>query len=283
MNIRGTIASLACAGTVLATACAVTDYDLITDNDQVSNGKGTGIVNTNGTAFIRNKNFVAMQWPDGTDNLLQYVDQTASGDRTITTYNNFSTGDEPIFAENLYCSPERQGCAIATADDPEVGDVDPFDYRLNPNCSGARSLSILMDSGRYYGECGRVVPSLGDRLSLLYMGTPMSRRGVAGLAWTLTPRTTTVHLDNLAGDRTLLPLTGEVGLTMLGNGTRRTTVDLTNPALKAMGDAFANWAQTRASHGNEIVVTYNGIEFRKTFGLVKEPGKKIRGFLNATY
>ena len=42
-----------CVMLSLGVGCAITNYELITDNDQVSNGQGSGVVNTNGKAHIR--------------------------------------------------------------------------------------------------------------------------------------------------------------------------------------------------------------------------------------
>lgn len=271
-----------CAVLSLGVGCALTDYDLITDNDQVSNGQGTGVVNTNGKAYVKQSSQVATLWPDGADNYTWFVDQSAGGDRVLTTYNNFSTA-YPIFADDLYCSPDRQGCAITTADDPQSGDADPFDYRLNLNCNGVRSLSILLGTTRYYGECGRSIASLNDRMSMLFQGRATSKWGLAGLAWDMTPANSTFVLDNMAGNRSLVPMTGAASMTVVGNGMRNGVIDATNPALKAMGDYAANWAQNFSSHRNQVVFTYNGIEFKKEFGMVKDPAKAIRSFMNAKF
>lgn len=271
-----------CAVLSLGLGCAITNYSLITDNDQVSNGQGTGVVNTNGKALVKQSSQVATLWPDGADNMTWFVDQGASGDRTLTTYNNFSTG-YPIFPDDLYCSPDRQGCALVTAPDPEVGDVDIFDYSWNSSCAGSRSLSVLLSTSRYYGECGRAVPSLNDRLSMLYQGRSASKWGLAGLRWDMTPANSSVVLDNLAGNRTLVPMTGAMSVLIVGNGMRNGIIDASNPALKAMGDYTANWAQNFASHQNQITFTYNGIEFKQNFGLVSDPAKAIRSFTNAKF
>ena len=77
----------------LGHGCAVTDYKLMTDNDLVHQS-GSGVVNTQGPAHFGKSNFITM-WPDGTDELIHMVDQKANGDRTLTTYNNFTTGDDP--------------------------------------------------------------------------------------------------------------------------------------------------------------------------------------------
>lgn len=269
--------------TALAAGCAITNYELITDNDQVSNGNGSGVVNTNGKALIRQSSLVATQWPDGTDVSVCFVDQRANGDRTLTTYNNFSTGDDPIFQSDLYCSPDRQGCAIFTSDDPEVGDIDIFDYSFNTECSGARSISDLISTSRYYGECGRLVPSLEDRLSLLYQAQHATWRGVEALSWSVSPANLTIVLDNLEGGRARIPLTGEARVIALAGGERHAVLDLSNPALRATGNAYADWALTQARHENEVTFTYAGLEFRKRFGIVRDPGKTIRNLVNARY
>lgn len=271
-----------CAVLSLGVGCALTNYALITDNDQVSNGQGTGVVNTNGKALVKQSSQVATLWPDGADNSVWFVDQGASGDRVLTTYNNFSSA-YPIFSDDLYCSPDRQGCAMITAQDPEIGDADIFDYSWNSNCSGSRSLSVLLSTSRYYGECGRAVPSLNDRLSMLYQGRATSKWGLAGLRWDMTPANSTVVLDNLAGNRTLIPMTGAMSLVVVGNGMHNAILDASNPALKAMGDYAANWAQNYSSHQNQISFTYNGIEFKQSFGFVSDPAKAIRSFTNAKF
>ena len=123
-----------CLVLAMGVGCAITNYSLITDNDQVSNGQGSGVVNTNGKAKMTSQQ-VATIWPDGSDELFSFIDQKADGTAVITTYNNFSTGGDPTFHSDLYCNTAWNGCAIWTAPDDNVGDI--FDGTFNANCAGA--------------------------------------------------------------------------------------------------------------------------------------------------
>lgn len=269
-----------CALLTTGVGCAITNYELITDNDQVSNGQGTGVVNTNGKAMIKQSSQVALIWPDGADTTVWFVDQAANGDRTLSTYNNFSAA-YPIFQDDLYCSPDRQGCAIVTASDPEVGDVDIYDYSYNPNCSGARSVYYLTGTTRYYGECGRAL-ALTDRLSLLNQGRLVSKNGAAALQWTATPMNTTVTLNNKAGVQQLLPMAGSFSLTMVPNGTRQTTIDVNNPMNKVLMNSAADFMANYGSQVNEISVVYNGIEIKRSFGRT-EGSNSLRNLSNRKF
>lgn len=270
-----------CALLTTGVGCALSNYELITDNDQVSNGQGSGVVNTNGKALVRQSSQVALGWPDGTDNAVWFVDQAANGDRTLSTYNNFSTGSDPIFPDDLYCSPERQGCAIVTSSDPEVGDVDIYDYSYNPNCAGARSVYYLTSTTRYYGECGRAL-ALTDRLSLLNQGRLVSKNGVAGLQWAATPMNTTVTLNNKAGVQQLLPMAGSFSITMIPNGQRQTIIDLNNPMNKVLFNSAADFMSNYGSSVNEISFVYNGIEIKRSFGRT-EDSNSLRNLSNRKF
>lgn len=242
------------------TGCALTNYSLITDNDQVSNGNGSGVVNTNGKALVLLKNFVATEYPDGTDQLFSMVDQKANGDRTITTYNNFSTGDEPVFRDDLYCNPDWQGCAIFTAPDPEEGDVDPFDGALNVNCTGARSLAYLWNTARnYYGECGRAPLALTDRLALANMGRLGTFGGREGLFYSVDRRNTRLHLDNNAGSVVEIPLTGDLSVVAFAGARNHLRVDATNPLLGNVGRRVADFLEDHGTGTTTVTLTYNGI------------------------
>lgn len=254
-----------CALLTTGVGCAITNYELITDNDQVSNGPGAFVVNTNGKALVKQSSQVGLIWPDGVDNAVWFVDQAANGDRSLATYNNFSTSTIGALPDDLYCSPERQGCAIVTANDPEVGDVDIYDYSYNPNCAGARSVYYLTATTRYYGECGRAL-ALTDRLSLLNQGRLVSKNGAAALQWAATPMNTTVTLNNKAGVQQLLPMAGSFSFTMIPNGQRQTLVDLNNPMNKVLLNGAADFMANYGSSVNEVSFVYNGIEIKRSFG-----------------
>jgi hypothetical protein len=240
--------------------CAITDYGVITDNDQ-SNGQG-GIVNTQGKAHIRETSQIATIWPDGTDELFTFIDQSADSTATLTTYNNFSTGGEPTFHDDLYCNPDWSGCSIFSAMDNN--DANLFDGRSNANCSGARSLSLLLGTGRYYGECGRSNAriSVEDKVTLLHSAVKAERFGITGLVWNANGANTVVTARNLeTGATYFVPLVG-VGVEhfFADHGNRAiTSLDdpMLGPALLSMAGMFGDELN---SEGMEVTVNFNGVE-----------------------
>jgi hypothetical protein len=241
--------------------CAITNYGLIVDNDQKrTDGNGSLIVNTNGKAHYGKVGVLTM-WPDGTDELLQFIDQKPNGDRTLTTYNNFSTGDEPALSSNLYCNPDWNGCAIFTAPDPQVGDVDEFDGQLNANCSGARSLLILLSTGRYYGECGRKAAklSLDDKFTLVSRGTVATMRNIEGLLWRWDATNTTIRLQNEEGLSVLLPLWGRGSLWTTIGGRYPLVLDATHAMLGHTMTRYAEWLDTQATHRTTAEICHHGV------------------------
>ena len=66
-----------CLLLVAGFGCAITNYGIITDNDQVSNGQGSGVVDTKGKAKLFESSQIATIWPDGTDELFSMIDQKA--------------------------------------------------------------------------------------------------------------------------------------------------------------------------------------------------------------
>jgi hypothetical protein len=271
-----------CLVLAMGVGCAITNYELIVDNDQVLNGQGSGVINTNGKAKLTSAQ-VATIWPDGTDELFSMVDQKSNGDRTLTTYNNFSTGDDPTFLDDFYCNPDWQGCSIFTAPDPEVGDADPFDGTTNVNCFGARSLSVLLSTTRYYGECGRAKISLSDRLAMMNMGRIASRAGGEGLLFDINRNNTTLVVDNNAGVATSLPLTGDYNMFAMVGGKKRLALDMTNPLAANVGRAFADFLRTYGTNNTTITVTYNGISTSWQTGGEVMNSSNVLGFVNRKY
>lgn len=237
--------------------CALTDYEVITDNDQLLNQASSGIVNTQGKAHIIETQ-VATLWTDGSDELIWFADQKANGDQVITTYNNYSSTAGPTFHDDTYCNPDWQGCALTTAQNPYVGDADMFDYSLNINCSGVRSLSLLLSTTRYYGECGRVEMALQDRISLLNMGRFGRAIGTEGLFYDLNRSNLSITLDNNAGFVTSLPVNADSVLFMAPQS-RKAVLDMTNPMLASMGRSYADFLANNATHSTTLTATYNGI------------------------
>lgn len=268
-----------CALLTTGVGCALTNYELITDNDIIGNNQGAVVVNTNGKAFVRQSSQIGTIFPDGVETSAWFVDQNASGDRTLTTYFNLAT-TAVQFSDELYCTPERQGCALVTAQDPEVGDVDIYDYTFNPNCQGIRSIYYLLGTTRYYGECGRAI-ALTDRISLLNQGKLVSRNGAAAMRWTATPMNTTITLNNLAGMQQLLPMAGSVSFEMKPKG-NQLAVDLTNPMTKVTMNAAADFMSNYGSDVNQVSFQYNGIEIKRSFGRTAD-ANSLRQLSNRKY
>ena len=217
-----------CFCLMIGVGCAITDYDIITDNDQGSGSDpAQGIVNTNGKAKITPSVQIASHYSDGNDETFSMVDQKADGTATLTTYNNFSTGDGSVFHDDLYCNPDWNGCAIWTF--PDDNDANLFDGVYNRNCSGARSVCLLISTSRYYGECGRFglgnkmdLASKMDLLNTFELGKIGSRQA---LIKSITPQNLTIVLEK-NGDVFNVPLFGGYEISLLPD--RKLYVDATN-------------------------------------------------------
>lgn len=243
---------------VMGWGCAITNYSLITDNDV------DGVVNTAGKAYVRDSGFfVATIWPDGNDNILNFVDQKVNGDRSLSTSNFFTTGTDSPFKDDLYCSSDWAGCAVTTSNDPEVGDVDDYDYTFNTHCSGARSMSLLLSTSRYYGECGRA--QISDRslklISLANEMTPVQYRGATWLRGTLSALNTSIVLDNQNGSIYSLPVTSQISV-LANLGQRRLLVDMTNPNNRNLAQTAINWNNAHPGPGVHATITVNGNDFQ---------------------
>ncbi len=249
----------------MGAGCALTDYSLITDDDQLSNpnltsAAHTNIVNTAGKSYVRQSLQVATLYPDGADNLIWFVDQKTNGDRTLDTSNFFTSLTAPSpFKDDLYCSPDWSGCSIATSDDPEIGDVDDYDYAFHPSCSGARSLALLVSTTRYYGECGRA--DMHDRsATMLSLASEMKPGQLYGTYWlrtTLTAMNTSIVLNNRVGDTFSVPISSQVGVSV-NFGTRKLLLDMTNPNNRSMAQSVLDWNAAHPGPALDATVTING-------------------------
>ncbi|ANM28946.1 hypothetical protein ABI59_03990 [Acidobacteria bacterium Mor1] len=243
--------------------CAITNYALITDNNQTSAGGGAGeIRDTFGKAKLVHASQWATSQADGIDELLNFVNQLSDGSQTLYTHNNFSVAGDATFSDDLYCSPETKGCAAVVAKDADPTDPneDPFLSRLNDECPGARSLSLSLSTGRYYGECGRTGTwSLQDKLSMYNMGEMGEMFGRDVLMYNLNASNFDVRLNNNAGIVTSLPVSGEATAALSLNGQINGLLDASNPLLGNMLLNYAAWLQTNGGEMTTITVTYNGI------------------------
>ena len=80
-----------------AVGCALTDYPVITDEDQTFKVIGTHIVNTAGESYIKQKVQIALVKPGGTTvETVWYTNQDGSGNQTI--YNRMNVGNISDFS-----------------------------------------------------------------------------------------------------------------------------------------------------------------------------------------
>jgi hypothetical protein len=145
-------ATLIVALVATAFGCAITNYPIITDD----RGDFSGIVRTGHKAYVVPTGQVATIYSDGSDELFTLVYQNQYGDQKLYTFNNFDPTAAVSFLDQTYCDWRYEGCEITRAWNPhqDNGQDDPFDYEFFPECSGARSLSALVDQGSRLGECG---------------------------------------------------------------------------------------------------------------------------------
>jgi hypothetical protein len=244
-----------CAALMMGFGCAITNYDLIV------NEYSGEVINTNGKARILSGQ-VASTYADGSDNCQWYVDQKANGDRTLTNYNYFTPPDAlSPFVSDLFCTPEWNGCSMVTADDPQLNDVDIFDFSFNANCDGVRSLYYVLSTTRYYGECGRGArPALTDRLDFLATGQVGQFAGQTGLWFNLNRNNTTITLDNKAGFTTALNFNSSIRL-WANPAQKNFAIMMDSPMLSGDQRRYADFLANHATAQTLATITYNGVSW----------------------
>jgi hypothetical protein len=266
-----------CIVLAVGVGCAITDYETILDNDQISpkSGSGSGskapkvskkicnqcIVDTKGKAHIDESSQVAFSdGSGGWDETLWMVDQKKDGSRKMITYNNHSDSSGPTFHDDLYCDTSFNGCAIWVATDPpgELGNA-AFDGTADVNCRGFSSLSFLTSTSRYYGECGKAKFDLASRLQMANLGIYGNAFGMEGLFYTFDYANTTITLDNTEGFITTLPMTANVVAFAGPSGDGRAVADFSDPSLSRLARTYADFVGTHATQETLMTVTYNGV------------------------
>lgn len=193
------LVSAAVVALVLA-GCAVTDYPIITD----TRGDYSGVIRTGHKAYIVPTSSVATLYADGSDELFSMVFQSQYGDQKIYTFNNFDPTGTVLFLDQTYCDWRYEGCEIVRATNPANNAIDqPFDYEFFPNCSGARSLSMLATFSTRIGECG-------DGLFMAHKQDLFTEfANLPTTSW----RGETAYLVPISAANTAITLTGHRGLT----------------------------------------------------------------------
>ncbi|GAB4223651.1 MAG: hypothetical protein Kow0062_24220 [Acidobacteriota bacterium] len=207
--MRNLVYAVALLALVVSVGCAVTDYPFVVD----SRGDFDGLVRTAHKAYIVPSAQVATIYADGSDELFSMVLQNQYGDQTLYTFNNFDPTGSVLFLDQTYCDWKYDGCEIVRAWNPRQND-EPFDYEFFGDCSGARSLSLLVDYESRIGECGDNIfagdPQAKARL-FANLDTTTWRGGTAYLM-PLRPNNFWVTLTDPAGDTTWMPIYGEYNL-----------------------------------------------------------------------
>jgi hypothetical protein len=194
---------------VATMGCAITNYPIITDD----RGDYSGIIRTAHKAYVQPSAQTATIWNDGTDELFTLVYQNQYGDQKLYTFNNFDPTGATTFLEQTYCDWQFEGCEITRAWNPTQND-DDFDYEFFEDCSGARSLSLLVSYGTRIGECG----------DNIFAGDPQSKARLfsnldtttwhGGTAYLMPMRANNVwvYFTNPAGQTELMPIYGQHNL-----------------------------------------------------------------------
>jgi hypothetical protein len=232
-----------------ATGCAVTDYPVISDD----RGSYSGVIRTGHKAYVVPTSQIATIWDDGSDELFSMVYQNQYGDQTLYTFNNFDYTASVLFLDQTYCDWRHDGCEIVRAWNPNNANIDdPFDYEFFPDCSGARSLSLLLSQSSRLAECGDKM-LMADKQGL--MGE------FANLA-TTTWRGEVAYLLPINAENTSITFNG-VSAPIYGQFTTFVTndLDLVIPATPNLRHELRWLADYVAENGNEanVTLTYGSV------------------------
>jgi hypothetical protein len=240
-----------CLAILASLGCCITNYPIITD----TRGDYNGIIRTAHAAYIIPSGGVATLWDDGSDELLSFVYQSQNGDQMIQCKNNFDFSSLVNFVGNTYCDWRYENCAILKAWNPAQDNLDDiFDYegftnnKAWPDCSGARSLSILVSYGSRIGECGDSM-FWNDKQNLYAEFanlTTTTWRGGAAYLIPVNGSNTTINLNN-----STMPVYGEYNLFLTEE--LNMVVPMT-PNMRHQLRWAANWT---AENGSLATVTLN--------------------------
>jgi hypothetical protein len=183
-----------CVSVLAALGCAITNYPVIEDD----RGGYSGVIRTGHKAYIRPSGMVGTIYSDGSDMLFSLVYQNQYADRKIYTFNNFDPTASVIFLDDTYCDWRYEVCEITRAWDPRQDNLDDiFDYEFFPDCSGARSLSVLVSYNIRIGECGdaRLWADTQNLAAEFAQLATTSFRGEAAYVFALNAANTTLTLS----------------------------------------------------------------------------------------
>jgi hypothetical protein len=245
--------------TVVAAGCAITDYPVITD----ARGDYSGIIRTGHKAYIIPSGQVATIWDDGTDELFSLAFQNQYGDQKIYTFNNFDPTSAVTFLDQTYCDWRYDGCQMAEAWNPANALIDDvFDYTYFPECSGARSLSLLVSYTSRIGECGDRVGQFNSQAMAAEFANLSSTtwRGETAYVVPMNSSNLSVTLNKTAS----IPVVGNV------NGILTEQLQLVVPMTANTRHSLRALADFSAQNGNRVDVnlSYNSLSTNVKAALV---------------
>lgn len=190
----------------LALGCALTDYPIVTDD----RGDYSGIIRTAHKAYVFQSAQAATVYPDGSDELFVLVYQNQYGDQSLYTFNNYDPTGATVFLDQTYCDWKFEDCEVVRAWNPVQND-DDFDYEFFEDCSGARSVGLLIAYGTRFGECGDRRPIGGDLQEAFSVFSDLGKttwRGAPAYHLPFDATNTTVTLESGAGAVESMPIFG---------------------------------------------------------------------------
>lgn len=266
-----------------SSGCALTNYPVITDRDQVRQANGTHIVNTTGRAFVAQKVQVASFVGDKSYNAVWFADQDQKGNQSLFTHMNIGTVADPdtYFHGTVYMNDNRNTCWNLRADNPVTGDT-PFDFQINENCPGTETLVLLLSKSARTQEAGKdanngnddspgsdfggrgqsmagvtlqqAIDVLGQLDSYATYGN-YPEYGMNGYKMTITPSNVDIGLANSSGVSTDFNLDGVTIVYDVAN--QRSLIDPSAGNSAAILRQLADWVDANGRDGT-VSVTFAG-------------------------
>lgn len=248
------IATLAVFSLLMA-GCEITNYPLITDQ----RGGYAGVIRTGHKAYIKQENRHATIWPDGSDETFSMVYQNSYGDRKIYNFNNFDPTASVIFLDDTYCDWRYEGCALSIAWDPHQDALDdPFDHVHYLDCSGTRSVCLVLSYSSRFGECGDGLFGFGQgqEMAAEFADLPVTQwRGERAYVLPVDSSNTSVILDTPEGGSYSLPIYGRHDAVVTE---RLDVITLARPSVKAELRWMLSWVEQNGPRAR-VTVDYGSV------------------------
>ncbi|NJN64124.1 MAG: hypothetical protein HC882_04100 [Acidobacteria bacterium] len=256
------------AAMAMAFGCAITNYPVMFDTRGADDNQ---IVDSfYDKAYIIPSGQIATIYDDGSDELFTEVAQSWRGDQTLYTFNNFDPTGLISFLDQTYCDPTRaDNCAAVVADNPDLPEAytfgsgplneqdDPFDYTLNAECSGARSVSLLLSVGSRIGECGSGIWANKQDAAAEFAALDVTTyQGREFFSLPMDGRNTSITINShMTGASSAMPVFGRFQSYI--DNDLRVVVPVT-PNFKYQAKWLANWVASQGT-SNQLEVVYNGL------------------------